>query len=315
VTSVMLAACLGGAAVALGVAAGAAVMALAEALTRTVSWSCLGAVTRASLLAQARLSPLTFSLVLVPLMQVAFWRFEPAGQAEPAGAALVMLAAAGAWAVVLAAVRAARVLRATLHLAGEWRHASTSLGLPGWAGRAWVVRTPVPVVAVVGVGRAELFVSSAVIDACSDAELAAIAAHERAHVAGGDNLMRLGFALAPAAGPAAGRLERAWAATAEEIADLHARAAGDGVTLARALTKVARLALDGFAAPPLVASALIGGDSLERRVRRLLEPARHPGRALKGLPAAALLPMTAVAAVWGLPLVYEATEWLVRFGR
>ena len=169
--------------------------------------------------------------------------------------------------------------------------------------------------AVVGVRRPDLYVSADVMRACSASELAAIAAHEHAHVVAHDNLMRVLFALAPAAGEPARRLERAWASTAEEAADLGARAAGDGVTLARALTTVARLALGHPVAPPLAMSAFIGGDSLESRVRRLLEPARPAGPTFAGLPAAALVPLAVAIAVWGLPAVYDAAEFLVRLGR
>jgi hypothetical protein len=151
--------------------------------------------------------------------------------------------------------------------------------------------------------------------ACTAAELTAIAAHEQAHVVARDNLTRVLFSLAPAAGAAAARLEQTWAATAEEAADLGARASGDGVTLARALTKVVRLSFAGVAAPPLAMSAFIGGDSLDTRVRRLLAPACAPGRTFAGLPAAALLPLAAAVAVWGLPAVYGATEFLVGLGR
>lgn len=177
------------------------------------------------------------------------------------------------------------------------------------------MRTPFPVVAVVGVGRAELFVSHTVLGACDAAEMAAIAAHERAHVAGHDNLTRLLFTLAPTAGRAAARLERAWTATAEEIADVHARATGDGVTLAQALTKVERLAVGAPSAPPLAISALIGDDSLERRVRRLLEPAQHPGAMLRGWPTVAIVLVALALAIWGLPAIYDAAEFVVELGR
>ena len=310
-----LAACLALATVTLAVAAGHLCVTLAGHATRRSAWRRLGARTRASLLVQARLAPLTLSVVGVSLVQLAFWRFEPTQQSERVGVVLPLLAALGAGLVVMAARRAWLALRSTQRLAQRWRRAGEPGQIPGWCGPTWIVRTPFPVVAVVGVGRAELYVSQAVLRACDAAELAAIAAHERAHVARHDNLTRLLFALAPAVGRAAARLERAWAAAAEELADVQARAAGDGVALAQALTKVARLAVRSAPVPPLAMSALIGDDSLEGRVRRLLEPAQHPGSMPRGWPAAAVVPAGLVALLWGLPAIYDVAEFLVALGR
>ncbi|HUU34492.1 MAG TPA: M48 family metalloprotease [Vicinamibacterales bacterium] len=301
--------------VALSAAAGNALVLLAGSLARGRAWTAFGARTAASLLVQARLAPLTLTLVCVPLVTLAFWRYEPAQTMEATGVALRLLAAGGVWVLVVTARRGWQSVRATGRVVRAWRQAGVPADVPGWQGRAWVVDTRVPVVAVVGVGRGELYVSADVLRACTTAEIAAIAAHERAHVTGRDNLTRVLFALAPAVRRAAARLERTWAATAEEIADLHARAGGDGVTLAQALTKVARLAPGATAAPPIAISAFIGGDDLEGRVRRLLEPARHPGHSLRGMPFAAVVPIAIAAAIWGLPEIYEAAEFVVKLGR
>ncbi len=316
-TPAVLTLCLGLATVALAAAAGNALVLLAGYLTRRQAWPAFGARPTASLLVQARLAPLTLTLVCVPLVQLAFWRYEPAHKAEVTGVVLPLLATAGVWVLAVMARRAWQCVQATGRVAEAWRQAGVPAHVPGWDGRAWIVDTTFPVVAVVGVGRGELYVSAAVVRACSAAEIAAIAAHERAHVTGRDNLTRMLFALAPAARRAAARIERAWAATAEEIADLNARASGDGVTLAQALVKVARLALGATAPPPLplAVSAFIGGDDLEGRVRRLLEPAQHPGRPLRGMPFAAIVPAAAAAAIWALPEIYEAAEFLVKLGR
>ena len=314
-TPPVIAALLACATVAVGVGAGWLVMALAARLLPWADPARIGARTRASLLAQARLAPLSLSLVALPLVQLAFWRFEPAAAQESSGPVLLVLAVVGALLVAVVAARAWRALTATRAIARAWRAAGVRRSLPGWSGRAWVVETAFPVVAVVGVRRPDLYVSADVLRACSAAELAAIAAHEHAHVAARDNLTRVLFALAPAAGAAAARLEQAWAATAEEAADVCARASGDGLTLARALTTVARLALGGVVAPPLAMSAFIGGDSLEARVTRLLEPARPAGRTFAGFPASVLVPIACAVALWGLPAVYDAAEFLVRLGR
>lgn len=314
-TPPVIAALLAFATVAAGVGAGWLVMALAARLLPWPEAARIGARTRASLLAQARLAPLSLTLVAVPLVQLAFWRFEPAAAQESSGPVLPALAGVGALCLAVVATRAWRALAATRAVARAWRAAGVRQLLPGWHGRVWVVDTAFPVVAVVGVRRPDLYVSAEVLRACSAAELSAIAAHEHAHVAARDNLTRVLFALAPAAGRSAARLEQAWAATAEEAADVRARATGDGLTLARALTTVARLALGAAAAPPLAMSAFIGGDSLEARVTRLLEPVRPAGRTFAGFPASMLVPVALAVAIWGLPAVYDAAEFLVRLGR
>ena len=78
---------------------------------------------------------------------------------------------------------------------------------------------------------------------------------------------------------------------------------------------MARLAVGSAAPPPLAISAFIGGDSLEGRVRRLLEPARHRAARCAACRSLGVLPAAVVAAIWGLPAMYQAAEFLVRLGR
>lgn len=310
----LLALLLAFAAFACGAAAGSVVMIVGAAVTRTRSWARLGPRTRAALLRHARFAPLTAGAAFAALVQLAFWVFEPVGQRETSGLALPLLAAAGAGLAVAATGRAWRGLHDTHTITRGWRAMlARPATVPGWPGDAWAIDSAFPVVAVTGVRRAELFVSRAVLAACTREELAVIAAHERAHLAAHDNRSRLLFLLTPAAGRAAADLERRWHDTAEEIADLQARAAGDGLTLARALTKVARLAA-GPATTPCLASALIGGEALEQRVRRLVAPPQPAGRSLRTIGVVVLVPALALAAR-ALPAVYDAAEWLVHLGR
>lgn len=314
-TQAAIAACLCFASIALAALAGQVAIVIAERATRLRGWTRLGARTRASLLVHARLAPATLSVVFAVLVQAAFWAFEPAGHDEPLGAVLGLLALAGAGLVAVVTARAWRSALATRRLAEAWRACGVEHRVEGWDGRAWIVRTPFPVVAVIGVREAELFVSHDVMAACSPRELATVAAHERAHVTGRDNLTRLLLAITPAVGAAAGRLERAWEATAEELADLTARAGGNGVTLAGALLKVARLVDRARDMPALAISAFIGDGSLEARVRRLLAPPRAAGPAVQGPSLALNAALLLCGVVWGLPAIYDAAEALVRLGR
>lgn len=275
----------------------------------------ISAPTRAALAAQARLLPLALIAVLVPAQIAGFARFE-AGGPESAGPLLLALALCGLVLLGDALRSGIRAWRQTDAVVRAWQPSAQPFALPGWPHRAWRIAPRYPVVAVVGVSRPELFVAAQVAEHCTPPELAAIVAHEAAHVAARDNLLRLLFHLTPGAGLAAAiarPLEQTWMAAAEEAADARARAATSGLDLASALTKVARLAVsrecDG-----LPASTLIGGHDLQSRVRHLLEPPAPAGRAAVRWAPAALLGLAAavVHATPALAGLHEVFELLVR---
>ena len=233
----------------------------------------LGATTRAALLAQIRLLPLIAVVALVSAQVVSFLRFEQEIPGESAGPLLIITALPGLALLVDAMLAAWKSWRMTQAVVGSWRASASPLVMPMWQHRAWRVERQYPIVAVVGVVRPELIVATRVAAACTDAELAAIAAHESAHVRSGDNFLRAAFSITPGAaflGSLAAAIERDWSAAAERAADEHARATTSGLDLASALTKVARMAIGP--APARVGSALIGEVSLEERVCALLEP-------------------------------------------
>jgi hypothetical protein len=124
------------------------------------------------------------------------------------------------------------------------------------------------------------------------------------------------MAVSPAFGPAAARVEVLWEASSEEFADLQARTGGSAVTLARALTKVARLATDAAYVPPLPMSAFIGrGGGLEARVRRLLTPAQAQGHSVRLLTVLLVVGTAGLGMLVGLRAMYDAAEALVHLGR
>ena len=202
-TPLAVALCLALASVTLAVAAGTVIGTLGARLMRTPAAQRLGARTRASLLAQLRLAPLGLLLPVGLVVQVAFWRFEPAQAGERVGPLLVGFTVLGACGVLLAMGRLVRANRATGVVREQWRAAATPTAIPGWRGPAYRVDSGFPVVAVVGVWRPELFVATHVADACTHGEIAVVAAHEHAHVAARDNLMRAAFAATPFVGSAA----------------------------------------------------------------------------------------------------------------
>ena len=159
---------------------------------------------RAAIIAQARLMPLILASVFVTAQVVAFARFEVGGP-ETAGPLLIVTAVAGLVLLVRAVARRDRVMAA---------HAVDHRGLAGFRRRRW--RCPTGLAPPGGRAGAfpllpssascgrSLFVASQVVEACSPEELAAIVAHESAHVRSRDNLVRLLFQLTPGVGCRAG---------------------------------------------------------------------------------------------------------------
>lgn len=313
-TPPLVAAALGLATIAVATGLGSLLAAVATRFLQSSVAAGLGARTRASLLAQARLAPAAVFVPLAVVVQAAFWRYEPVHGGERAGPLLVGLAVAGAFLALASAIRLLSALHATSRLRRHWRAAGRPLSVAGWSGRAYRVDAEFPVVAVVGMWRPELFVAARVEAACSPVEIAVVAAHERAHVAALDNLTRAAFAATPLPSCLAGRLEQAWAAAAEEAADLAARDGGSGVTLASALLKVAGLALPATPPRAALASALIGAGGLESRVRRLLAPPPALGRATWWLTAAFTAGLVALSSSL-LRQVYDVAEYVVAAGR
>jgi hypothetical protein len=287
---------------------------------------------RAQTLAALRLAPTGVAAATAASVGIAFLRFEPPDARETLGVVLPTLAfvTIGVWTVRLAiAVRAwlkttqtVRTFEAsnlgTLHPWNPGTLEPWNLGtLEPWnlgtlEGR--VVDTPFPLVAVVGIWRPRLLIARQVIETCDDAEIDVVMAHEAAHVAAGDNLMRFLFACAPFAGArVAGEIEQAWTHAAEERADDFARRdSRSSLALASALTKVARLAAEQQTAL-LQASAILSGSDIEERVRRLLESgAPQPTRA-NGTSFVVALAALAVLSAAAQRQIYDAAEYCVRY--
>jgi Zn-dependent protease with chaperone function len=248
---------------------------------------------------------------------IAFLAFEPRqageymGRVLPASALFgVALIAAGAW-------RWRQVVRATRRLTAEWLRTATPVALGGISVPAFAVTSRFPVVAVVGQRQPKLIIARSVLASCTPGELRAILAHEQGHLDRGDNLRRLMMSATPdvlAWLPASARLFAAWREAAEEAADDDAgRAGADGrLCLASALVKVARLASGAPVSDLMPASALYRGETLDVRVRRLLDP-QHAGatetrrHAVGMMIAWAAVMATAAFSLEGLHAIVEVT--------
>jgi beta-lactamase regulating signal transducer with metallopeptidase domain len=170
-----------------------------------------------------------------------------------------------------------------------------------------------PMVAVVGIVRPVLFVSTRVLTECSADEVRAIIAHESAHVETRDNLKRFVLRACPDFVGVGDRLCRAWASAAEQAADLAAISARPGcaLDLAQALIRVARLTAP---VAPALASAFYPGGSIEVRVRRLVNPPiETPAPVVLHSWMVVLAAVVLVACVASAaPAVHQAMEFAVR---
>ena len=213
-----------------------------------------------------RLLPAALALFVVAGLCVpSYLWLEPEISAEEVGAGCLTAAilAAALWTIstargVRAAVRSARHARSCERLGRR----ST---LPGSRLPVWILDAPAPLLALVGVFRSRVAISSPVMSALSAGQLAAALRHEEAHRVSRDNLKRLLLLLAPGLLPGFhgfDAIERGWARFTEWAADDDA-VAGDAhlsLSLAAALVRIARMG--GAPAPsPLTASFL--GDSRE----------------------------------------------------
>ena len=235
------------------------------------------AAMRSRRLAALRLLPSVAALIAGTLVTLAFVFFEPRRPGEEIGTVFPIFAILGLALFASAIVRGTRALGATRRLLREWMKRPQPISLEGISIPAVAVDARFPIVAVAGVVKPRLIIARSVLSSCTPDELRAILAHEQGHIDRRDNLRRLLITAAPdVIGwlPTSSRLFAAWREATEEAADDAASEAGaEGrVRLASALIKVAKLAPAGPAPAAIPTSALYCGESLDRRIRRLLEP-------------------------------------------
>ena len=293
-----------------------------SALTAVVTLASIAAVYAVGAALASRCSQ-PFSRVAAPMIAAlaiglglalpAFVLFEPPHGGEAHGALLPLLALAGAGLLAIWGSRAARMLIVSRRMTASWSRGGSPVDDRRWGMPALLIDTGSPVVAVAGLARPRLFVDRSVLVLCTDCELDAIAAHERAHVRRLDNVRRLLVGACAGPGSAAAA---AWRASAEQAADRSAatspRAALD---LAAALLKLSR-ARRGPAWHDALLSTVHDGGSLESRVRGLLAVDSHSAAPAEGGAQSAWLAFAAVlilpAAPRLLQLVHGALEVLVQ---
>lgn len=246
----------------------------------TSGWS---AATRARFIFILQTFPATAALLVVAVFLVpSYLAFEPRQTNEAVSFKLSLLALFSASGILLAFWRGLAAWLATRKLVGDWRTHSETISLENLPIPAYRINHQFPVVAVIGVVRPKLFVASQIFDSLNKDELAAVIAHETAHVAARDNLkhwlMRICRDVLVIV-PSNRLLDKEWAEAIELAADEEAsnrkqRAAA--FDLAQALIKIARLVPKGIkptmpAGAFLIDSEAASGDALTRRITRLME--------------------------------------------
>jgi Zn-dependent protease with chaperone function len=264
-----------------------------------------------------RLAPAAAAAACSLTAAASFARFEPRAGVERTGVVLMALAAAAVVILGSAIARLATGFWITRRSLRAWTACAAPGDLPDVPMPSLLVDSPFPIVAVVGILRPRLIVARSVVNACSADEWRAIAAHEAWHLRRRDNARRALIAAAPDALawlPCSRRAARRWSDAAEAAADraaVHAFPEGR-VSLASALVRVARL-LPADQPASIPATALYRGESLDVRLRRILEdPAvpntgRTPARPL--IVAAVLI----AGSMTALRPIHELLEWAVGF--
>jgi Zn-dependent protease with chaperone function len=284
----------------------------------------------ASRLLAIRLLPAAGGLLLTAcIVAPAFLRFEPAQAGERPGPVLLALGSAGFIVLLAGAARVLRAVFLTHRLRRQWLASASSLPALDGQTPAHLIDVSYPVVAIVGISRPVLVVSRTVVGGCSADEMQLIAAHERAHLRARDNLKRLAIDGCPDVlhWTRVGRdIAAAWSAMAEDAADDAATGGDRGarMALARVLVRVARMAVNGAQGverrvAPELASALVGLNGVERRVRRLAESEPAPCGSRAGLYVGLSLLTAALAAAAAndrlLAIAYNVAETVVGLGR
>ena len=228
-----------------------------------------------------RLLPAALALfVVIGLCVPSYLWLEPETNTEELGSGCLAAAflAAGLW--TMSAVRVARAAVQSARHGRGFRRLRRSTSRSNSRLPIWILDTPAPLLALVGVLRSRIVVSRPVMHALSAGQLAAALRHEEAHQASHDNLKRLLLLLAPGLLPGVRgfhAIERGWARFTEWAADDDAVAGNPhlSVSLASALVRIARMG--GVPLPsPLATSFLADSSEISVRGNRLLNPLPAP---------------------------------------
>lgn len=194
-----------------------------------------------------RVLPITAAVVFVIAFIIpSFLMFEPEDSGETFGAKLAIVVGISAFGMLAAAARVFISWRRTTRLTKEWMLNATPVEIEGVDLPSFKMRHPFPVIAVVGVFNAKLFVAEQIFDLLTKDELSAAMIHEAGHIAARDNLKRV---LMRTCGdllilPLGKSLDRRWSEAVETAADEFVATRGgkrSALDLASALIKIGRV--------------------------------------------------------------------------
>jgi beta-lactamase regulating signal transducer with metallopeptidase domain len=281
------------------------------------------AAAAARLLMGLRLLPFLLALLGVFVLDVpSYFRLEPRGTSEYVGWPCIVLAFLGLATCCVSFFRSTRAIASSLSHARRCARTCLETRFALNSPALLVLDSERPLLALSGLFRPRLLVSSSLLQRLSSEELDAAFFHEEAHRSSYDNLKRLLMLVTPDPLPFVNLLsglERDWSTFTEWAADDRVAAGNSrrALSLASALVRVAQLG----AAPalPTLATSLLAGDrDLQARVDRLLQPVAEPqssSRAYPLLRLAALFLTTALVASLFVPstlhFVHELQELLL----
>ena len=281
----------------------------------------LPSITRARLIFLVRVTPALLGVIAGGVAVLAFVRHEPSATAEEPGWILLAAAAVGAGLVLGGLCRVIVRCWITYRFLQTVERTATRVAVPDAGLPTWQLDTAFPLVALAGIWRPRLLVARNVMERLTEDELQVVIKHEIAHAGQRDNVARLLLTGLPDVLSPVERwlgIERAWSEAVEDAADDVATGndAAARICLASALVRVAKM-VGRQTAPAVPLFAFHSGESVERRVRRLVNVAAPRSHG----PAPRLRVITIALLVGGLLLlvrsdalllgVHHATEWLV----
>jgi Zn-dependent protease with chaperone function len=264
-----------------------------------------------------RMLPLGLAgFVVLGLCVPSFLWLEPQGGGEQVGWPCLAMALLGAAMSLGSAARVAGASLRSLQFRRAWGNTRGDIWIDGELVSMTIVPQQAPLLAVAGIIRHKLVVSSSVLQALSPDELCAALRHERAHRVWRDNFKRLVFLAAPRGfvfSRKLGAIEHQWSRLAEWAADDHA-AGGDSqraLSLATALVQVARL---GSAAPqPAILSPFLDSQNLSERVDRLLHVVQSNKKCSRKTPAMIGCAVLLVTCFLSAAMLWPASLSIVHF--
>ena len=221
--------------------------------------------------------PIAAFIFITAFLLPAYFLFEPNKSGETVSTKLILLTSISVLGIFSAVYRVFLTWQATRRLTQNWLREAEPITIEGVSIPVYSIQHPFPVIAVVGAFRPQMFIARQIFDSLERGEIQAAIAHEQGHLISKDNLKRalMRFCRDLLLFHHGRQLERAWAESAEIVADEYAAGTGGNkmaLNLASALIKIARM-VPPETCPAMPAGAFLIAESncdISGRVRNLL---------------------------------------------